>query len=60
MIEVLNCLCKDYDVILDGLEYCLTITGDCVLTIDVIHEKLNHRYEKMKNKKEENVEKKKH
>ena len=34
-------------------------TGDNNLTIDSIHEKLNHSYEKNKNKKEEKIEKEK-
>ena len=42
MIHVLNNLPRDYDVILNGLENCLMVTGDDVLTIDMIHENLNH------------------
>ena len=48
MIHVLNNLPKEYDVILDGLENQLTATGENALTVDSIHEKLNHRYEKIK------------
>ena len=48
MIHVLNNLPKDYDVALNGLENC-PVTGDDALTINVIREKLNHRYNKMKN-----------
>ena len=46
MIHVLNNLPEEYNVILDGLENCLTATRENALTIDLIHEKLNHRYEK--------------
>ena len=53
MIHVLNNLQDVYVVILDGLENCLTATGEIALTIDSIREKLNHRYEKIKGKKEE-------
>ena len=59
MILVLNNLPKEYDVILDELENSLMVTGDDALIIDVIHKKLNHRSEKIKNKKEEKVEKEK-
>ena len=51
MIHVLNNLPKDYDVILDGLENCLMATGNNVLTIDMIHEKLNGRHKKLKTKR---------
>ena len=51
MIHVLNNLPKDYDVILNGLNNCLTATGDDVFTINVIPKKMNHQYEKIKNKK---------
>ena len=44
MIHVLNNLPKEYDVILDGLENCCTLNDDDAMTIDVIQEKLNHRY----------------
>ena len=53
MIHVLNNLPNEYDVILDGLENRLMATGENALTINSIHEKLNHRYEKIKCKKEE-------
>ena len=53
MIHVLNNLPKEYNLILNGLENHLTATGENALTIDSIHEKLNHRYEKIKSKKEE-------
>ena len=49
MIHVLNNWPKKYDVILDGLENCLTATGIDVLTIDSICKKLNYRYKKNKN-----------
>ena len=51
IIHILNNFPKDYNVILDGLKNCLTVTGDYALTIIVIHKKFNHRYEKIKNKK---------
>ena len=59
MIHVLKNLLKEYDVIFNGLENHLTATGDNTLTIDSIREKLNHRYEKIKSKKEEKSEKEK-
>ena len=56
VIHVLNILPKEYDVILDGFENCLMASGDNALTIEVIHGKLNHWYEKLepKMKKKEN------
>ena len=54
----LNNLSEEYDVILNGLGNHLMATGDDALTIDSICEKLNHRYEKIKSKKEEKSEKK--
>ena len=50
---------EGYDVILNGLENHLTATGDDMLTIDVIHKKLNHPYKKIKSKKKEKTEKEK-
>ena len=60
MIHVLNHLPKEYDVILDGLGNCLTLTKENALTIYSIHEKLNHRYKKSKVKKKKGMKKKKH
>ena len=51
MIHILNNLPEEYDVILDALDSCLMVTRDDVLTINVIHEKSNHRYKKIKVKK---------
>ena len=48
MIHILNNFPKEYDVILDGLESCLTAIGDDALTIEVICKKINHWYEKIK------------
>ena len=59
MIHVLNNLPEEYYVILDGFENHLMATGENALTIDSIHEKLNHRYKKIKSKKEEKNEKEK-
>ena len=59
MIHVLNTLPKEYDVIINGLENCLTATGDDALTIDLIRKNLNHGYKKVKCKKEEKTEKEK-
>ena len=59
MIHVLNNLLKEYDVIFDGLENCLTATRENILTIDSICEKMNHSYEKIKSKKDEENEKEK-
>ena len=60
VIHILNHLPKEYDVILDGLENRLTVTGDDALTIDSIREKFNHRYEKSRVKKKKKLKKKKH
>ena len=54
-----NNLPEEYDVILNGLKHCLTATGENALTIDLIREKLNHRYKKIKSKKEEKNKKEK-
>ena len=51
IIHILNNLPKDYVVILDGLKHHLTVTGDNALTIDEIPKKMNHWYEKIKDKK---------
>ena len=59
MINVLNNFPKEYNVILDGLENHLTATGENALNIDLFREKLNHRYEKIKSKKEEKHKKEK-
>ena len=48
MIHILNNLPKEDNVILDELENYLMATGENALTIDSIHEKLNHRCEKIK------------
>ena len=58
-IHILTKLSKNYDVILDGLENRLAATGDDVLNIAMIFKKLNHPYKKIKNKKEEKVDKEK-
>ena len=60
MIHVLNNLPEEYDLILHGLENCLTSTRDDALMNNSICGKLNHRYEKIKSKKEEKTKKKKH
>ena len=59
MFHVLNNLPEEYDVILDGLENRFMATVDNALTIDLIHEKLNRTYKKVKSKKEEKSEKEK-
>ena len=46
MINVLN------NLILHGLENNITVTGDNALTINIIHKKIIHWYEKYKSKKE--------
>ena len=50
MIHVLNNFWEEYDMILDELEDCFTLSGDDALTIEAIREKLNHRYQKIKTK----------
>ena len=57
MIHVLNNLPKKYDVILNRLENCLTVTGDDTLTIDLFREKLSDRYKKLKVKKKKKLKK---
>ena len=53
MIHLLNNLPKEYDIILDGPKNDLTPSGNDILAIEVIREKLNHKYEKLRmNKKE--------
>ena len=59
MIHILNDVLKEYDVIVDGHECFLTMSGDGALTIEVIREKLNHRYEKIMNKNGEEQDKEK-
>ena len=39
---------KEYNIILDGLENHLTSNGPDTMTMDVLHEKFNHWYEKIK------------
>ena len=43
---ILSNLLKEHDVILDRLENCLTVSGDDVLTIDVICKKIKPTEEK--------------
>ena len=50
MILVLNNLCKEYDVNFDGLENHITSRDPNALTAEMIHENLNHWYEKIENK----------
>ena len=59
MIHVLNNLPEEYNVILDGLKNRLMATGENALTIDLICEKLNHRYKKSKVRKKKRRKKKK-
>ena len=54
MISILNNLPEDYDVILDGLENCLTATGDNVLTINVICKNWIMGTKKLKAKRRKN------
>ena len=58
MTHVLNHLPKEYDVILDGLKNCLTVSVDDALTIEIIHEKWNHWYKKLKTKMKKKEKKK--
>ena len=51
MIHILNT--KENDVILDGLENDLSLSGPDALTIEVIYRKFNPWYEKIKNKNKE-------
>ena len=59
MTYILNNFPEEYDVILSGLENCLTANVDDALTIEIICRKLNHCYEKFKDKNEEKREKEK-
>ena len=58
MIHVLNNLPHEYEVIFNGLENCLTASGDDALMMDVICKKLNHWYEKLKTKMKKKEKKK--
>ena len=58
MIQFLNNLPKEYDVILNGLENCLTAIGDDVLTIDLIRKNWNTGRNKLKVKKKKKAKKK--
>ena len=58
MVHVLKNFPKRYDIILNGLEDHLMASGDNVLTIDIIREKLNHWYEKIKTKMKKKEKKK--
>ena len=58
LIHILNNLPEEYDVVLNGLENRLIVTGDDALTIDLIRKKLNHRYKKIKSKKKKKLKKK--
>ena len=49
----MNNLPKEYDVILDGLEILPSQSHDDVLMFDIIREKVNQKYKKIKNKIEE-------
>ena len=55
VIHILNNLPEGYDVILNGLENHPMVTGDDVLIIDVICEKLNDWKKKLKTKKKKNL-----
>ena len=48
MVKILNNLPSEYDVILDGLENSLTLTGSDALTVECIRDKLNNWYEQIK------------
>ena len=48
IIHVLNNFPNKYDVILDGLENCLALSDDDALTIEVLREKSNHRYKRLR------------
>ena len=50
MIHVFNNLPEECDIILDGLENCRTLSSDDALLIEVIREKLNQKYKKIKKK----------
>ena len=50
---------KENYVTLNWLENPLTVSGDNVLTIDVIRKKMNHQYKKIKSKNEGKREKEK-
>ena len=58
IIHVLNDLPKEHDVILDGLDNCLTVSGDNALTIEVISKKLKPLVQKIKNKMKKKEKKK--
>ena len=51
MIHIQNNVPDEYDVYQDGLENCLTSSGSDVFALEVISEKLNNKYLKIKERK---------
>ena len=60
IIHMINSLPKEYNVILNGIENCLSSSRDNALAIEVTCDKLNHRYKKIKNKNDRKSEKKRY
>ena len=58
MFHILSNVPEEYDDILYGLGFCLKSSDSDVLSIEVIHEKLNNRYEKNKEKEDEKLKEK--
>ena len=52
MMNVLNNLPKEYNIILNELENCLTLSRDVAFTIEIISKILNQWFKKIENKNE--------
>ena len=53
MVKVINNLPEEYDVVVDGLENKLSLSGDEALTVEKMRDKLNDRYQRILDHKEE-------
>ena len=53
MVKVINNLPEEYDVVVDGLENKLSLSGDEALTVEKMKDKLNDRYQRILDHKEE-------
>ena len=53
MVKVINNLPEEYDVVVDGLENKLSLSGDESLTVEKMRDKLNDRYQRILDHKEE-------
>jgi hypothetical protein len=53
MVKVINNLPEEHDVVVDGLENKLSSSGDKALTVEKMKDKLNDRYQRILDHKEE-------